>query len=1026
MKRMKTAVTDEGVAFTFEGDAVPSQWHVSPEGGRLELSNAHAKEGVQSLHWRWSRVQPLRCRGFRLPARAGSSAGLQTWIYCESSLPGSLLIRLGRAYELSKGRPVYEFRVILGFTGWRMIRVVFERDAKVAPLAEPTRLDILEIWPPEQAPSGELFLDAFDIAPAMSSQRTDDYQIPVHGPGADPWHLLYARQQPSRPLPAAVGDDARAAFQIIRARYETWLLGDGTTVRPGDPPLLRRAACETADTIRRAWTIYRSFGVHRRPNGGIAGPGLVLGRGEHTFYRVFYDMLLPLAFDWALHKRPDAREAALLLFDYVHDQGWVEGSGLGSLWLNCLMFAPYCHAIALLRDELAATGRLDRAIRTAFWYQTFGKSFLRFDGEFVETNADALRSIVFTALVMVLMLEDTPLKVQYMEGWRAWLQDAVQISPRFAGVFKPDGLGFHHHGVYAGAYAPCAYEFCALIAWLLHGTVFALSPDRLAVLKKALVTQDVMTGHYDLPYAVMGRMPRPRPRLLSAYAWLAMASDPPDAELAGIFMRLWDPRSAVLRPLLRVTLDSREGQFPCLQTPGRLKQMHEFASRGLPASPPPQGFWSRPWGALAVHRRGRWHVAVKGWSQYVWDFEMHPAAWAKKGEENVYGRYLSYGTLQIQASGRPVGAVASGWNLNDGWDWCRWPGSTAPHLTLRELYDPRTSWATRFFSAAEFVGAVHSGGQQGVFALKIHEHFYDPTFRAFKTYFFFNDEIICLGSNIQSRDPHPWGTTLFQCWIPDERRPIMLNGRVISAFPFRWSGRKGQRALLMDPYGNGYWIPDAGRIRLTRRLQQSRDAWNRGPTAGPFTTCWWDHGRAPQDDGYGSHRYHYVVRIQTTPSALARYAAQPPYRVLLQNHQAHILEHFGQRTLAYAVFETDWEIPYGTLVRTDTPVLAMIQEIGDGQIRLSVADPDLRLPKRRNMGYLDDEALQTPSRPSQVRLELRGFWQATGESPEGMTSDWATGRTRLALACRNGETQEIHLVRISPSSENTASKGNRE
>ncbi|MCX7935495.1 MAG: sugar lyase, partial [Planctomycetota bacterium] len=357
-----------------------------------------------------------------------------------------------------------------------------------------------------------------------------------------------------------------------------------------------------------------------------------------------------------------------------------------------------------------------------------------------------LRSVVFTSLVTILALDDSPQKVQYLLGWKDWLENAMAVSPRFAGVFKPDGLGFHHYGVYAGAYASCAYEFCALMTWLLSGTAFALSAPSLAVLKRALVTQDVMSNKYDLPYAVMGRMPHPGPRLLSAYAYLAMASEPPDAELAGIFMRLWDPQCQALQPLLRVTLDSAGGQFLCLQTPGRLKLLHDFAARGLPAAAPPQGFWSLPWGALAVHRRDNWLAAVKGWSQYVWDFEMHPASWAKKSEENVYGRYVSYGTLQLLLRGRPVGAIESGWNLDKGWDWCRWPGSTTPHLTLRELYDPKTTWATRFFSAASFVGSVVCQGRNGVFALKLHEHFYDPTFYAYKTYFFFDNEIICLGS----------------------------------------------------------------------------------------------------------------------------------------------------------------------------------------------------------------------------------------------------------------------------------------
>lgn len=1033
VRRARTRSEGE-TRFSFESPGELRTWRTLPSAGSLTLTLARYKDGRHSLRWDWCKGSALILEELALDCSRYPHAGMEGWIYSEEPMPGALEFRLGTVADLAADQAVYRFRLRLGFSGWRMFRILFERDAKTDPVSPARRIERLEIHPPAEVPHGSVWLDGLVLSSSISPQRSADFQIPEFpvgqpGGGCEHWHYLYSQAKPWRALPKTITDAHRQAFARIQDRYFQWLLGHGVKTRSDDPALLRQAARETTGYIRRGWETFKRFGVRRWGDGRITGPGLMRGRGEHTFYRVFYDMLLPLAFDWRLNGNMDARDAVLLLFDYVYDQGWAEGSGLGDLWLNCLMFAPYGHAIALLREELAATNRLERAVRTAFWYQTFGKAFSRFDREYVETNADALRSIVFTAMVMILTLEDSPQKVQYMLSWKDWLEHALAISPRFAGVFKPDGLGFHHYGVYAGAYTSCAYEFCSLIAWLLSRTLFELSPSSRAVLKRALLTQDAMSHKYDLPYAAMGRMPRPGPRLLSAYAFLAMASEPPDPDLAGIFMRLWDPKCRELRPLLRVSLDSEGGQFLCLQTPGRLSLLHEFASKGTSPSPPPEGFWSLPWGALAIHRRGRWMAAVKGWSQYVWDFEMHPASWARKGEENVYGRYLSYGTLQLFVKGRPIGALGSGWNLDQGWDWCRWPGSTTPHLSLRELYDPKTSWATRFFSAAKCVGAVSSERRDGLFALKIHEHFYDPTFRAYKTYFFFDQTILCLGSNIESRDPHPFGTTLFQSWMPDRGMIIRINGLEIREFPFRWQGRHHVPVTLMDPYGNGYWVPDSGDLRVERRRQRSRDAWNRGPTEGDFSVAWIDHGRAPKDDGFGSHRYHYAVLVQTTTRALERFARTPPYRVLQQDHQAHVVEQVGHRTMAYAVFETDWEIPYGRLRRTDTPILAMVRELEEGRILLSVADPDLRLPKRRNMGYLDGEALRTQARASSVRLELRGAWRAvrtTACNPsedsgcsknEGWLHAWveeagdrSNERTHLVLMCRYGETREIELA----------------
>ena len=1003
---------------SFEGPELPAEWRA--DGGKIELSSRHFKEGKLSLSWTWENDSRLIREGLAISPAQQKGAGMSGWVYCEKPINGRMTFRLGTKAQLAAGTPAYQFRFGLNFTGWRMFLVQFEVDAKwETPGGD---IEALEIAPPESAPAGSVYLDALTIAPSISGQRSADYQIPEHAGGlggwCTHWPLHYSRQSPSLPLPDMVTEPQQRDFARIRARYEKWLLGDQPDLTR---PVLRAGAEQFQAYLRRGWTELEALGIVRDDLGRIIGPGLVKNFGSPTsFKHLFYDILMPIVFDWKVNGNAAARETALELFDYIHDQGWAEGSGLGELWLNPLMFAPYCHSVVLMRDDLRATGRLETAVRAAFWYLTFGKSFTRFDDAYVETNADALRSIVFTSLAMILAMDDTPQKVQYMNGWLAWFNDAMRISPRFTGLIKPDGLGFHHQGVYAGAYATCAYEFCSLIAWLLHGTGFAAASESVANLKQALLTQNTISNKYDVPYTTMGRMPHPGIRILSAYAYLALAGEPLDAELAGIFARLWDPQCAYLGAgdkgtnylpqVLSVDLDAQQEKFLFYQTPGRLQLMQELADRNLPAAPAPQGFWSKPWGALAIHRRDDWLVSVKGWSQYVWDFEMHPNCWGM-GEENVFARYWSYGTLQPITHGEPRNPVASGWNLDRGWDWCRWPGATSPHLTLAENYDPKTSWANRFFSAATFVGGVSCEGRNGMFALKLHEHYYDPSFRAYKTYFFFENEIICLGSNIESRDAsHAFGTTLFQSWMPESGMPIQVNGAVVTAFPYEFRGEAGQPLTLMDPYGNGYFVPDSRDVRLTRGEQQSRDAWNKGDTSGAFSTCWLDHGQPPKDDGYGSERYHYAMLLQTSAEALADYAKAPPYRVLMQNHQAHILEHLGQRTMAYALFETDWIIPHGILRKTDTPVMAMVKEHGNG-VLLSLADPDLRLPKRRNMGYLDNEANSTPSRPSQVRVELRGDWTLPTATPGIEVESYRNDVTALVFNCRDGATRELFLQR---------------
>ena len=81
----------------------------------------------------------------------------------------------------------------------------------------------------------------------------------------------------------------------------------------------------------------------------------------------------------------------------------------------------------------------------------------------------------------------------------------------------------------------------------------------------------------------------------------------------------------------------------------------------------------------------------------MWDFE------SSSGGENQLGRYLSYGSMLIYASGDPVTREASG-IVRDGWDWSMWPGTTVIRLSHAELNQKMDH---RNFSDETFVGGVN-------------------------------------------------------------------------------------------------------------------------------------------------------------------------------------------------------------------------------------------------------------------------------------------------------------------------------
>ena len=56
-------------------------------------------------------------------------------------------------------------------------------------------------------------------------------------------------------------------------------------------------------------------------------------------------------------------------------------------------------------------------------------------------------------------------------------------------------------------------------------------------------------------------------------------------------------------------------------------------------------------------------------------------------KDNRYGRYQSYGSVQIMGKGNPVSRTGSGF-VQDGWDWNRLPGTTTIHLPFELLDSP--------------------------------------------------------------------------------------------------------------------------------------------------------------------------------------------------------------------------------------------------------------------------------------------------------------------------------------------------
>lgn len=861
---------------SFETD--PGAW--SAEGGSATVSGDHWKLGTHSLRWDFlPGSKLLRAEDDTLrKAAAARDGGIKFWIYSEKPVEGDLQVQIGG----------WVFPIHLGFTGWRAIWVSLHEDAKPAP-----PISGLIITAPPAA--GTLFIDAVETGTAPWF-RQGDAQVPFTNPSRSGGKYWFTAQDDAavKPPPAhkEITTEERAAFRELEKRYEAWMFD-----RSDDPrgPVRQRMK-GVADFISSADKAFEQLGLKRRGD-IVVGPGVFCVQDSlspQLGSEVFRKIALGLAYDARLNNSERAKQRYLDLLDYAHDQGWAAGSLLGTDYDEPLRIMGYVQSVYMMRDYLKQQGRLEREIETLRYHLHFGEMYR--DKQHPGMDADSLRSLLMFRFLAILMQEDSPEKVRDMESWVKWASSSLSIAPGRGDTIKPDGTVFHHATAYNSAYGNEAVMMGSIAYWLVRDTRFALSREVGESLKKALLALRFMAGQYEFPIGVSGRFPFEGPVMAqTCQAMGYMADALHDEELGAAFTRLWNPEVPAIQAQFPSCGQMSRGIIFWCDSPGSLPWLLD-ASKRWQAEPDPQGHRSYPYAAMDFHRRRQWVASVRGWSKYIWHYE-------ELGNDNRYGRYGSYGTLQIFRKGNPVDQKSSGCQI-EGWDWLRPPGATVIRVPVESLADaPKLQ---RSYTNDPFVGGVTLGGQDGLWTMSFADPVYDKSFRFRKSVFFVDETIVCCGSGITNSDTkNPTETVLFQTALA--KRPD----------PFPSSTTKAV-TTLMDPADNGYFFPQPQSVELRAQHQTSPGGRGTKQTDGDFEVAWIDHGIAPKDAGYA-----YAIRPDTTPTALATYAKKPDFEILRRSDSAHIVRFPSRCITGYALFSAVDKLDFGALRGADIPCLVM-------------------------------------------------------------------------------------------------------
>ncbi len=1002
---------DRGV-LSFEKDTSPV---VPGRGSSVSLSTCHYKLGSHSLLWKWKREGaeisipgPVPYLKKNPNPKETSVSTFVFWVYSAEPLEGSLHFSFRKG-----GRECCGFEYGLGFSGWRGAWVAFDRDMTGTP---EEGMDEVVICAPGNVRRGSLYFDGI-ITSAFEDVRyhTADWQAPFINPETTvhwlmlnrSWNLkLDVEQTP-------LTDSQRRDMQTITDRFIS-LVTPSKTV-----PL---------DSLRR---MYCSYGIRTNPDGTLVGKPVYFVRYAETFLnlgirdasssfrkngqllRDYNDNLRDLAA--AYLKSDDKAEKEEIAAMYVNmtrhllDQGFAAGSAQGTLHHLGYSMRNFYIAPVLMRDVLRDAGLLDSVQEAMEWFSGVGE--VKTAPQEPGMDIDAFNTSLNGRMASLLILDPSPRKYAYLKALSRWIDNGFKYVDGTMPCFKRDGSIYHHRKSYP-AYAVGGLDGAVNAVWMLAGTSLAISPESHSILKEALLQMRFWCNLRSFPLAMSGRHPDGKGELVPRhFALLADAGSPDgesqtDTDLASAFLRL---------------------------TPDRPKKTEiwnrKFGKAGITPEATPQGSRAYGYNCSLSHRSGEALVTFAGHSRYLWAAEIYNGA-------NLYGRYLTHGSMQILCGGFPViDSFGSGYRV-EGWDWCHIPGTTAAEIPMERMradvlnVDEHSGYEEMLLSDEWFAGGVSHKGLCGVFAMKLHEHDkYNGSLRARKSFFAFGDRIVALGTDLENALPgSELHTTLFQNSVT-ENTPTAVDGKQVCSLDYA-EELDSPLTVVSDRFGNSYFVRDA-RVRVSRGLQHSLHEETDLPTEGVFEKAYIVHGTlvgkfaaagdiSTKGDAYMKDNYEYMVGVLAPAARVESWRQSKPYSVIRRDSRAHVVRDAESGVTGCAVFEGG---PVDSLILDSAPALIMYSSEAD-VLTLSVSNPDLALYRGEADEVYDAEGkriersvygrswIDSHCLPTNVTLKLNGLWKIRDCGKSDVTATAADGSTKLSFTTREARTEEIELERV--------------
>jgi chondroitin AC lyase len=289
-------------------------------------------------------------------------------------------------------------------------------------------------------------------------------------------------------------------------------------------------------------------------------------------------------------------------------------------------------------------------------------------------------------------------------------------------------------------------------------------------------------------------------------------------------------------------------------------------------------------------------------------------------KENLLGRYLSDGATNIQVRGPEY------YNIMPIWEWDKIPGTTTR--------DYATDQATTKFWGEDGSTDFSGGVSDGVYGATAYSLNFD-SLTAKKAWFFFDQEIVCLGAGIHSNALENIVTTVNQSWLNGEVLGTAIKGNFGKGKAAVFHHEK-QSWILHD--GIGYVFPNETKITLSTVNQKGNwyhinNSHSKTELSGDVFKLWINHGIKPD-----AATYAYVVYPGIKNSVPLANFSKSGIRIISNTSQIQAVVNEKLNMLQVVFYEPGSLVMDGYSVKVDKACVLMIKD-PKGKPVVSVADP---------------------------------------------------------------------------------------